>query len=82
MLSTHYFFSNLIIISDFNVDVLSNSSSCNHLKDILYRFSLSQVVTEFTLMGNDDSSSLIDRVLMSAPENLSECVTVPPLANS
>ena len=82
MLSTHHFFSNLIIIGDFNTDMLSNSSCCNHHKDILYSFSLSQVVAEPTRLRNDDSSSLIDLVLMSAPENLSECETVPPLANS
>ena len=39
-------------------------------------------MTEPTRMRNDDSSSLIDLVLMSASENLSERVTVSPLANS
>ena len=33
-------------------------------------------------MRNDDLSSPMYLVLMSAPENLSECATVPPLANS
>ena len=72
----------IIFVGDFNVNMLSNSSSCNHLNDIMHSFSLLQVVTEPTRIRNDDSSSLIDLVLMSSPENLIECETIPPLVNS
>ena len=40
------------------------------------------VETEPTCIRSDNNSSLIDLVLMSAPENLTVCETVPPLANS
>ena len=66
----------------FNVDVLSSSPLCNHLNNILQSFSLTQVVTEPTHIKHNGDSSLIDLVLMSAPETLSICTTVPPLANS
>ena len=59
-----------------------HSPLCNHLDNILRIFSLSQVVTEPTHIKHNGNSSLIDLVLMSAPETLSNCTTVPPLANS
>ena len=61
---------------------MSHSPLCNHLNNILQSFSLSQVVTEPTHIQHNGNSSLIDLVLMSAPETLSNCTTVPPLANS
>ena len=64
------------------MDMLSRSPLCNHVTNLLNSFSLTQVVNEPTHFGHGDSSSLIDFVLMSAPETLCECVTVPPLANS
>ena len=76
-------FSNFVLLGDFNDDVLSNSCLCNQLNyNILYSFHLTQVMTEPTHAKPDVTSSLIDLVLMSIPESLSECVTVPPLANS
>ena len=77
-------FSNFILLGDFNVDVMSHSPLCNHLDNILQSFSLSQVVTEPTHIKHNHygNSSLIDLVLMLAPETLSNCTTVPPLANS
>ena len=39
-------------------------------------------MTEPTHAKPDGTSSLIDLILMSVPESLSECMTVPPLANS
>ena len=71
-------FSNFILLGGFNVDVMSHSPLCNHLDNIL----LSQVVTEPTHIKHNGNSSLIDLVLMLAPETLSSCTTVPPLANS
>ena len=74
---------NFILLGDFNVDVLSNSYLSNHLNNIcIYSFHLTQVMTEPTHAKPNGTSFLIDLVLMSDPEPLSECVTVPPLANS
>ena len=40
------------------------------------------MVSEPTHLGPQGTSSLIDLVLMSAPQTLHECETIPPLANS
>ena len=56
--------------------------SGNKVHNVMHSFSLSQVVTEPTHFISENTSSLIDLVLMSAPEHLKECVTVPPLSNS
>ena len=45
-------------------------------------FNLTQVVTELTQCGHDGTLSLIDLVLLSAPDSLRECQIIPPLANS
>ena len=45
-------------------------------------FSLTQVVDEPTHLGANGTSSLIDLVLMSAPQSLVECTTVTPLLSS
>ena len=78
-------FSNFILLGDFNVDMSSHFSNCNymHLTNLLHSFSLTQVVDEpiLVLHGHNGASSLIDLVLMSTPQALRECVTVPPLAN-
>ena len=77
-------FSNFILFGDFNVDMSSHFFNCNymHLTNLLHSFSLTQVVDEPTRPGHNGASSLIDLVLMSTPQALRECVTVPPLANS
>ena len=76
-------FSNFILLGDFNVDMLSHHSHLyKHLTNILNSFSLIQVVKEPTHFSSEGSSSLIDLVIMSAPQSLHECVTIPPLANS
>ena len=75
-------FSDFILLGAFNVDVMSHLPLCNHIDNILQSFSLSQVVTEPTHIKHNGNSSLIDLGLMSAPETLSNCTTVPPLVNS
>ena len=76
-------FSNFTLLGDFNVDMLSHHSNlCKHITNILNSFSLTLVVKEPTHFSSVGSSSLIDLVIMSAPQFLHECVTVPPLANS
>ena len=47
------YFSNFILLGDFNVDMLSPSSLCYHLNSILHSFSLVQVVTEPTHIKHD-----------------------------
>ena len=63
------YFTNLVIIGDFDVDMLS--SNCNHLTNIMHSYSLSKVVTEPTRIRSDNNSSLINLVLMSALERSS-----------
>ena len=77
-------FSNFILLGDFNVGMSSHFSNCNYmdLTNLFHSFSLTQVVDEPTRPGHNGASSLIDLVLMSTPQALCECVTVPPLANS
>ena len=53
---------------------------CKHITNILNSFSLTQNL--HILYTSEGSSSLIDLVIMSAPQFLHECVTIPPLANS
>ena len=78
------YFSNFILLGDFNVDILSPSSLCNHLNSILHSFSLVQVVTDHepTHIKHDGSSFLLDLVITSTPEAVFTCSTLPPLANS
>ena len=78
------FFSNLVLIGDFNIDVLSHSHYlCNHLYRILDCFSLSQVNTAPTHCSQNGHQALIDLALLSSPEHLIiSCKTVPLLGNS
>ena len=75
-------FSNLILLGDFNVDILSQSPLCRHLNSLQYSFSLTQVVEEPTRPGHAGSTSLIDLIFMIDPQSLLECTTIPPLSNS
>ena len=63
--------------------MLSNHSYlCKHITNSLNSVSLTQVVKERTHFNSEGSSSLIDLVIMSAPQFLHECATIPPLAHS
>ena len=75
-------FSDLILVGDFNVNLLSHSTLCTHLTHLMSAFSLTQVVDEPTHVRPNGTSSLIDLALMSAPHTLIECTTVPPLLSS
>ena len=74
---------NFILLGDFNVDFLKPSSHLySHLCNIMYSFSLSQVVMEPTHLIPNGQSSLIDLVFMSSPQVLTECCMIPQLDNS
>ena len=76
-------FSNLVLVGDFNIDVLSQSHYLYHyLSRILDCFSLSQVSSTPTHCSQNGHQTLIDLVLLSSPEHLILCETVPPLGNS
>ena len=77
------FFSNLVLIGDFNIDVLSHSHYlCHQLYCILNCFSLCQVNTAPRHCSQNGHQSLIDHALLSSPEHPISCKTVPPLGNS
>ena len=76
-------YSNFIIIGDFNANLLVSSPVTNSVLNLMNSFQMSQVVHGATHYGHQDSStSLIDLVIMSVPESVLECETVPPLGNS
>ena len=85
VLCTHVrasFSHNLILLGDFNINFLNNSHPLfTKLLIVTSSLSLSQIVSELTHLS-PTLNSLIDLVFLSSPENLSSCVTLPPLANS
>ena len=77
------FFSNLVLLGDFNIDTLSPSHHLyHHLSEILDCFSLCQVNSTPTHCSHNGHWTLIDLALLSSPEHLSVCETIPPLGNS
>ena len=54
----------------------------SYLSDILYSFSLTQVVPSFTHVSPDGSTSLIDLALLSDADHLQSCTTTTPLSSS
>ena len=54
----------------------------SHVNDILYSFSLVQVVPSFTYVSPNGSTSLIDLALLSDTSCLQSCTTLPPLSSS
>ena len=76
-------FSNLVLLGDFNIDTLSPSHYLyHHLSQILDCFSLSQVNSTPTHCSQSGRQTLIDLVLLSSPEHLISCETIPPLRSS
>ena len=76
------FLSDLILLGDFNVDMLSYSPLCNHLINLQNTFSLTPVDKEPTRIIPIGSAILIDLVVLSDPQLLHECKTIPQLGNS
>ena len=76
-------FSTLILLGDFNVNFCNPQHPLfSHVSDILYNFSLVQVVPSFTHVSPNGSTSLIDLALLSDISCLQSCTTLPPLSSS
>ena len=76
-------FSTFLLLGDFNIDFLKPHHPLFHkLSDILYSFSLEQVVPSYTHVSPNGSTSLIDLAFLSTPTLLRSCSVIPPLANS
>ena len=73
-------FSNFLLIGDFNVNFCNQDHPL--FSDILYSFSLSQVVTSHTHVSPAGTQSLIDLALLLNTEHLQYCTTIPPLSTS
>ena len=77
------YFSNFVLLGDFNVNYFCNSHPLyQHLCNLTYSFSLTQVVDSPTHISFSQQSSLIDLVFVSNMLSFSQCRTLPQLANS
>ena len=81
-------FTNLIIIGDFNIDLSTDShplfQKVNNIivNNIIDTYCLTQMVTEFTHIHHNGHRSTIDLVLVSDPQLVRSCCTIPALCNS
>ena len=74
--------SNFILLGDFNINMTNpHSHLYSKIQSFALSLCLSQIVSEPTHLSSG-TSSLIDLVFMSAPNNLISCATIPALANS
>ena len=76
-------FANFIVVGDFNTDM----SSCSHplfykLSSAMSTHSLFQMVSDYTHVHHNGSTSTIDLLFTSNPQIISDCSTIPPLSNS
>ena len=70
-------------LGDLNVNFVNPSHPLySKLCNIMSTYCLTQIVTECTHVHHNDSTSIIDLVILSNPASLLSCVTVPPLSNS
>ena len=76
-------FSNFLLIGDFNVNFCNQEHYLfSYVSDILYSFSLCQVVPSYTHISPNGTKSLIDLALLWNTEHLQHCTTIPPLSTS
>jgi hypothetical protein len=76
-------FSNFVLIGDFNVNYLCESSFLSsHICNVINSFSLTQVVDSPTHFTTDNNCSLIDLIFVSNMHFFSNCSTIPQLSNS
>ena len=76
-------FSTFLLLGDFNVIFYNPQHHLlSHVNDILYSFSLVQVVPSFTHVSPNCSTSLIDLALLSDTSCLQSCTTLPPFSYS
>ena len=76
-------FSSFILLGDFSVNFLNTEHSLfSYVSDVLYSFSLTQVVPSHSHVSPNGNVSLIDLALLSDIKYLQFCTTVPPLSTS
>ena len=76
------YFSNFVIVGDFNVDFTCTHPLYGHLSDFMTSFCLSQIVDSPTHFSPTGKPSLIDLVFVSNLHSCLNCTTIPQLANS
>ena len=75
--------SHFVLIGDFNVNLLCESSSLfPYICNLSNSFSLTQVVDSPTHFTSENHSSLIDLIFVSNMHFFSKCSTIPQLSNS
>ena len=80
LLSVHHtYFSNFVILGDFNVNFEVSHRFYTHLSDFMASFSLSQVVQSPTHFSPCGRWSLIDLAFVSNLSCLSTCTVIPSL---
>ena len=82
LLVTHSYFSNFVILCDFNVNFDIPHHFYTHLSDCMTMFSLSQVATSPTHSSHCGNPSLIELVFVFDLSDFSTCSIIPQLANS
>lgn len=76
-------FSNFVLLGDFNVNYLCESSLLSsHICNLVNSFSFTQVVDSPTHFTTDSHCSLIDLIFVSNMHFFSNCCTIPQLSNS
>ena len=75
-------FSQIVLIGDFNTNVLVHSSHRDYVLSLCNDFNLLQMVRDSTYVCSDGYSSLLDLVLVSDPICVLHCCTIPSLGNS
>ena len=78
----HSYFSNFVLLCDFNVNFDTSHSFYLYLSDLMTSFSLSQVVDTPTHFSPNGQSTLIDLVFVSNLHSFSNCSIIPQLSNS
>ena len=78
----HSYFSNFVLVGDFNIDFCNPSHNLyQRLLTILSSFSLTQVVPSPTHTSCTGNSTLIDLALVSSPAKVN-CSVIPPIGTS
>ena len=68
------------LLDDFNVNFGNTDHFLfSHVKDIMLSFSLTQVVFSHTYISPSSTPSLLDLAMLTNPEQLQTCTTIPPL---
>ena len=77
-----FLFSQFVLVSDFNGNMLVHSSYRDHIVTLSSHFNLTQVVVDSTYVCDDGYQSVLGLVLVSDPLHILECSTITFLGNS